>query len=709
MSAAATSRKLPGSLETNRTLDRWLRFDAEGTVTVFPGKVEIGQGILTVLAQIVAEELDVALGRVRLAPADTSMSPNEGMTSGSRSIQESGIALRYAAAEARELLLQRAAARLGVTLEQLAVKDGTITARGGGSATYWELADGDLLRREATAEAAPKTPSQYAVVGTAVPRLDIPAKVTGVPSYVQDLELPDMLHGRIARPPGPGARLAALDIAEIQAMPGVVAVVRDGSFIGVVAEREEQAIRAQRRIGRSARWEEQPTLPQNSDPRYLLAMPSHDEVISEKRDEAAATRVATRLEAEYSRPHIAHASIGPSCAVAQLQNGQYTVWTHSQGIFPLRGDLAKVLGVAEDAIVVIHVEGAGCYGHNGADDAALDAALLARAVPGRPVRLQWMREDEFAWEPYGSPMVVKMSAALDAQGNIASWTHDVWSHGHSSRPGAKAGVNLLANRHLEKPAPLAPPGGNPPLPAGGSHRNAVPLYEFPEQRVTNHLVREAPLRVSALRSLGAHVNVFAIESFMDELAVAAGADPVEFRLRHLKDARARAVIEAVAGEAGWKPREAGNGTRGRGVGFARYKNLGCYVAVIVEIEVGDEVRVKRAWAAVDAGQVINPDGIINQIEGGIIQTASWTLKERVAFDRERVTSLSWNDYPILTFPEAPVVEVTLIDRPELPPLGAGEGAQGPTGAAIANAIYDALGVRLRDMPFTRERLIAAMA
>lgn len=709
MDKSAAARRLPGSLENNRALDRWLRFNPDGTVTVFPGKVEIGQGILTVLVQIVAEELDIELKRVRLVPADTSRSPNEGMTSGSRSIQESGIALRYAAAEVRDLLLQRAAAKLGSSLEQLTVKDGTITARGGGSITYWEVASADMLAREATAEVAPKTPEQHAVVGAAVPRLDIPAKVTGVPSYVQDMELPGMLHGRVARPPGPGARLAALDVAEVRAMPGVAAVVLDGSFIGVVAGREEQAIRAQRRIARSAQWEERPTLPENSDPRYLLGCPSHDEVISEKKDEAAAGRAVTRLEAEYSRPHIAHASIGPSCAIAQFQDGKFTVWTHSQGIFPLRGDLARVLGVAPEAIVVIHSEGAGCYGHNGADDAALDAALLARAVPGRPVRVQWMREDEFAWEPYGSAMVVKMSAALDAKGNIANWMHDVWSHGHSSRPGVRAGVNLLANWHLAKPAPAAPAGGNPPLPAGGSHRNAIPLYEFPNQRVTNHLVKEAPLRVSALRSLGAHVNVFAVESFMDELAVAAGADPVEFRLRHLKDPRARAVIETVAAKAGWQPREQGDGTRGRGLGFARYKNMGCYVAVIAEVEIGNEVQVKRAWAAIDAGQTINPDGLKNQTEGGIIQTASWTLKERINFDRERVTTLTWNDYPILTFPEAPLVDVTLIDRPDMPPLGAGEGAPGPTGAAIANAIYNALGVRLRDMPFTRDRLIAAMA
>jgi CO/xanthine dehydrogenase Mo-binding subunit len=405
---------------------------------------------------------------------------------------------------------------------------------------------------------------------------------------------------------------------------------------------------------------------------------------------------------------VAHAALAPSCALALFEDGKCSVWTHSQGIYPLRADLAKVLQLDEMRITVTHVEGAGCYGHNAADDVALDAVLLARAVPGRPVRVQWSREDEFGWEPYGSGMVVRMKGAVDAEGCIVDWSHELWSHGHSTRPGPKDGANLLAAWHLEHPVP-APRPGNPPLPGGGSHRNAIPLYDFPNQRVVNHLVREAPLRTSSLRGLGAHANVLAIESFMDELAHRAGADPIEFRLRHLKDTRARAVIEAVAEKAGWRSRERGDGTRGRGVAFARYKNLACYVAVIVEVEAGDELQVKRAWAAIDAGQAINPDGIINQTEGGIIQTVSWTLKEQIRFDRERVQTQTWDDYPILTFPEAPAVEVVLIDRPEEPPLGAGEGAQGPTAGAIGNAIYNALGVRLRDMPFTRDRLIAALA
>jgi CO/xanthine dehydrogenase Mo-binding subunit len=706
--ASTPARKLPGNLNTNRRLDRWLRINREGTVTVFPGKVEIGQGILTALAQIVAEELDVSYGRIRLAPADTSYSPDEGMTSGSQSITDGGVALRYAAAEARDLLLQRAAARLGVSLEQLSVTDGVITARSGGNITYWDLASDDLLAREATAEIAPKPASLHTVIGTPAPRRDIPAKITGVPIYVHDFDPPGMLHGRIARPPSYEARLAGVDEAEVRALPGVVAVVRDGSFLGVVAEREEQSIRALTRLKRIARWEESTVLPETTDPRFLLKETTENEVISDKRDAAAAARAAKTLEAEYTRPYIAHAALGPSCAVARFEGGRYTVWTHSQGIYPLRRDLAGVLGVEEGHIAVIHMDGAGCYGHNGADDAALDAALLARAVPGRPVRVQWMREDEFNWEPYGPAMVVKLKADLDLQGNVVGWTEDIWSNSHSTRPNGLGGINLLAAWHLAQPFKPSPPR-NPPLPGGGSHRNGIPIYEFPNERVTNRLVKRMPVRVSALRALGATANVFAIESFMDELAAAAGADPVEYRLRHLTDPRARAVIEIVASKAGWRRGEKGDGTRGRGIGFARYKNGASYVAVIVEVEAGNEISVKRAWAAIDAGLVINPDGIANQTEGGIIQTVSWALKEAVQYDRSRILTSNWSDYPILTFEEAPQVEVTLINRPELPPLGAGEGAQGPTAAAIANAIQNALGVRLRDMPFTRERVLAALA
>jgi len=701
-------RQLPGNLNTNRRLDRWLRINRDGTVTVFPGKVEIGQGILTALAQIVAEELDVALERLRLAPTDTTYSPDEGMTSGSQSITDGGAALRYAAAEARFLLLQRAAARLGASLEQLSVADGVVSARSGGSISYWDLATDDLLAREASAEIAPKSASQHTVIGAPVPRLDIAAKVSGAPVYVHDLDLPGMLHGRIARPPSYNARLVELDEADVRSLPGVVALVRDGNFVGIVAAREEQALRALARVKRIAVWEENAVLPETTDPRFLLKETTEDEVISEKRDAAAAARAAKTVEAEYTRPYIAHAALGPSCAVARFEDGRYTVWTHSQGIYPLRNDLAGVLAMDKERIAVIHMDGAGCYGHNGADDAALDAVLLARAVPGRPVRVQWTREDEFKWEPYGPAMVVKLKAALDSAGNVTDWNEDVWSNSHSTRPSGLGGINLLAAWHLAQPFKPSPPR-NPPLPGGGSHRNAIPIYEFPNQRVTNRLVKRMPVRVSALRALGATANIFAIESFMDELAEAAGADPVEFRLRHLKDSRARAVIETVAAKARWSKGGKGDGARGRGIGFARYKNGACYLAVIVDVEIGREIAVRRAWAAIDAGLVINPDGLINQTEGGIIQATSWALKEAVRFDRSRILTSNWDDYPILTFEESPQVEVTILNRPELPPLGAGEGQQGPTAAAIANAIHNAMGVRLRDMPFTRERVMAALA
>ena len=708
---AAPARKLPGSLDTNRRLDRWLSINADGTVTLCTGKVEIGQGILTAVMQMTAEELDIDVSRIRLKAASTAFSPDEGITSGSRSIQESGLALRHVAAETRDLLLTRAAQKLGVTLESLTVADGVVSARGGGSVTYWELATPDLLAREATFDVTAKLPQEHVVVGTSLERVDIPNKVTGKPSFVQDMQPPGLLHGRISRPPGPKSTLKAIDLQEVEQMPGVVAVVRDGNFLGVVAQREEQAIRAERRLARIAQWNNGPELPAN-DPRHLLTLQAQaeSEVINTKGDPSTAG--SKQFSAEYTKPYLAHASLAPSCALAQwgsgADSGKVWIWTHSQGIYPLRGDMAQVLGMPEHDIIITHAEGAGCYGHNAADDVTLDAVLLARAVPGKPVRVQWMREDEFAWEPFSSPMVVRLNASLDDKGNIVNWGHELWSHAHSTRPGGKGGVNLLAAWHLEKPLPAAKPG-NPPLPGGGSHRNAVPLYDFPNQKVINHLIRQSPIRTSALRALGGHANAYAIECFIDELAEAAGADPVEFRLRHLKDARAKAVIEKVAQMAKWKPNEKGDGERGRGIGFARYKNLAAYIAVIADVQIAEDVRVTKLWGAVDVGQAINPDGVINQIEGGMIQSASWTLKERVDFDKAGITTRNWLDYPILSFVEVPEIEVALINRPEAPPVGAGEGTQGPVSGAIGNAIYNAIGARLRDMPFTRDRIVAALS
>jgi nicotinate dehydrogenase subunit B len=695
--------RLPGSLNGNRMLNAWLRIDADGTVTIFSGKIELGQGIGTALAQIAADELDVELKRVTIVHGDTALTPNEGQTAGSQSVADSGTAVRFACAEARAMLLSAAAAKLGTN--DLKVVDGTIN----NSLTYWTLAGEIDLKKEATGSAKPKPASEHKWVGKSVPRHDIPKKFTGGAAYVQDIRLPKMVFGRVVRPPSPGATLISVDENQIKKMPGVVAVVRDGSFLAVAAEREEQAIKARAALAKSAVWKESATLPPSGAVLYdhMVGLGVPAQVMQDK--SGAAAPAAKTLEARYTRPFQAHASIGPSCAVAVWEdsNRKLHVWTHSQGVYPLRGDLANVFGLAPAEVRCTHAEGAGCYGHNGADDVALDAALLARATSGRPVKLQWMREDEFMWEPYGSAMVMKLGGSLDAQGNIVSWSHELWSHPHSARPGQSKGSHTLAARHLEKPVG-AEPVGDVPLPAGGADRNAIPAaYDIPNVRVAKHFIVASPLRTSALRTLGGYANVFALESFMDELAAAAGVDPVEFRLRHAKDPRARAVIEATAARAGWK-----SGAGNWGFAYARYKNVGCYCAVAAEIAIDrktGQLTVKRAVSAVDVGQAVNPDGIVNQIEGGFIQSASWTLKEAVSYDRTRVKTRSWADYPILRFDEVPQVDVMILNQPDQPFLGVGEGSQGPAAAAIANAIATATGKRLRDLPFTPARVKAALA
>jgi CO/xanthine dehydrogenase Mo-binding subunit len=489
-------------------------------------------------------------------------------------------------------------------------------------------------------------------------------------------------------------------------MPGVLKVVRDGRFAAVIAQREWQAITAARALAGGARWQERETLPAQAGLyRLVQAAPGNDIVLVNR---GTAVAEGKTLSATYQRPYQMHASIGPSCAVAQLVDGKYTVWTHSQGVYPLRKALAELLGQGEDTLRCIHVEGSGCYGHNAADDVAADAALLARALPGKPVRVQWMREDEHMWEPYGPPMVTGARATLAPDGTIASWQYEVWSNTHNARPG-KAG-DLLAGQHLARPfAPSPPVPGRQP--DGLGDRNSIPLYTLPNARIVYHFLPEMPLRVSALRSLGAYMNVFSIESFMDELARAAGADPVAFRLKHLTDARARDVINLAAEKFGWSSwqRRAGHG---RGFAFARYKNQAGFLALACEAQVRrdtGEVKLLRVVAAADSGEVVNPDGIRNQIEGGVIQASSWTLSEEVTFDRTRITSRDWGGYPILRFPQIPGnIEVHIVPRPGQPFLGTGEVAQGPTPAMIANAIADATGARLRQLPFARERVRKAI-
>ena len=709
--ASGTPAPLPASLKAQPRLSQWLQLHADGTVSVRSGKVELGQGIATALAQMVAGELGVALSRIRMLPADTRHSPDEGVTAGSLSVQDSGSALRQVCAEARALLLDAAAQALGVAPDALEVDDGEIRVRGSTQrSSYWALADAGLLEREASGRVVPGPVPDGGLIGRAVPRLDIPDKVSGRPRFIHDRVLPGLLHGRIARPPSPAARLIEVDLAAVQALPGVVATVRDGRFLGVVADSEYGAVKALRKLQAAAKWSESATLPdRHALPAFLRSQPHETQLYAEKQAEQVSPPAAQTFSASYSRPYLAHASIGPSCALARYDADALEVWTHSQGIYNLRTDLAKVLALPAERIAVQHVEGAGCYGHNGADDVACDAALLARAVPGRPVQVQWTREDELGWSPFGAAMAVDLQAEVDAGGRITRWQHAVWSNGHSSRPGRAPTPVLLAATHLENAAePLI--AINMPLAAGGgAQRNSIPVYDFPAWQAVNHRLLSMPLRTSSLRSLGAHCNVFAVESFMDEIAAALGIDPLAFRLRHLGDPRARAVLETAAQMAGWAARDQRSREPGRGMGLAvsRYKNTGAYCAVVAAIDAGREVRVDKLWIAVDVGLVVNPDGVRNQIEGGAIQTVSWVLKEAVQFDRTRIESNTWERYPILRFSEVPAIEIQLIDRPQEKSLGAGEATQGPVAGAIANAVADALGVRVRDMPLSTEAVTQA--
>ncbi|MEH2550708.1 nicotinate dehydrogenase subunit B [Bradyrhizobium sp. AZCC 2262] len=705
---AAPAPSPPGSLKTSPYLDAWIRIDADDGITVFTGKAELGQGFKTAFQQIAAEELDVAFGSLKVVTADTKVTANEGYTSGSNSMKDSGTAIQNAAAQARELLVAEAAKRLDLPVENLRTADGAVIAPDGKRLSYGELVAGDMLHVQAQPKSKLKNPATYRVIGQSVPRVDIPAKVTGGAAYVQDMRLPGMVHARVVRPPSYGAQLTECDTSAVEKLPGVVKIVRDGNFLAVVAEKEFQSIKAMNALAAATKWKETASLPKQDDLLAVLtSLPSQNTTIFE-RSNASATGQKT-LEAIYTRPYQAHGSIGPSCAVAQFVDGAMTVWTHTQGVYPDRQGIAEMLRMPPASVRLIHVEGSGCYGHNGADDAAADAALIARALPGRPVRVQWMREQEHAWEPYGPAMVTKLKASLDGNGKIADWNFEVFSNTHSMRPGGAG--SMLAAQHMAQPFAL--PAPRPlPLPEGGGDRNAIPFYNFPNARVVHHFIPAMPLRISAMRALGAYHNVFSIESFMDELATLAGADPVEFRLKHLDDSRGRDVIEKAAQSFGWKAGQTSPQDRGFGFAFARYKNLAAYCAIASEVEVNRETgrpRLIRAVAAVDSGQVVNPDGLINQIEGAIVQSMSWTLYESVSFDDTRITSIDWQTYPILRFDAVPEsIEVHIINRPGQPFLGSGETGQGPAAASIANAIANATGRRLRNLPLTRKRIKQAI-
>ena len=688
-------------------LESWIRVDADGQITVFTGKAELGQGIRTALTQVAAEELDVQPARVTLVTADTARTPDEGLTAGSHSMQDSGTAIQNAAANVRMLLTAAAAARWGVPHPAVETTgQGTVRHVDGRVLSYGELAAGMSLHVAADPAIQLRDPQRYRTLGTDLHRLDIPAKVTGGVAFIQDMRLPGMLHARVIRGPGPGTKLATIDVAALRAMPGVFDVVQSGQFVAVIARTEWQAIGALRQALRSNAVRTAPA-PDGDVVGTLKALPSEGIVVLDVG--RPGTDLSRTVRARYTRPWLAHGSIGPSCALAHAEPGKLTIWTHSQGTFDVRRVACDLLHLPLDAVRAIHVEGSGCYGQNGADDVAAEAALIAHAVPGHPIRLQWMREQEFGWEPLGPGMVAELQASLDSANRIVAWQHEVWSNPHNNRPVDAGGV--LVGTEVVPPFPV--PVGRPiPMPEGDGDRNANPLYDLPHMDVRYHFLKDMPIRVSALRSLGAHLNVFSIESMIDELAKAGGVDPLALRLAHMADERARDVMQAAADRFGWNKRKPGNGRIGCGMGFARYKNIGAYCVVMLEIEVEREtgaIAFRRAVAAVDSGQPANPDGIRNQIEGGIVQSLSWASQEGMRFGEPGRRSFDWSEYPIMRFADMPdAVEVVVLDRPGLPFLGTAECAQGPTSAALANAVADATGLRLRDMPLDARTVKAGL-
>ena len=699
-----SAKPLPRSLAENPRLDNWIAFEPDRRVRLMVGKVELGQGIVTALTQIAAEELDVRPERLRVVSGDSERAPNEWYTAGSLSIEVSGASIRLACAEIRRLFLERIAAGLRCDPAEISVVDGRfLRGQADTGLDYWQVAPKVDLARTATGEAAVKHASEMRVVGRSLARLDLPEKVAGAP-FIHDLAPADALHARVLRRPNPGAHLVSFDEAAVRRAGKDVQIVRDGDFVAFVGVSESAAKVALAAAERTAKWQGgvQPVADAGSSQR-LRAEPTIDQVTEFG---AATGKKAARVhEAVYSKPFIAHASLAPSCAVARFANDRLEVITHAQGSYPLRTALSQWLKLAPEKIAVRHHQGAGCYGHNGADDAAADAALIATRLPGRSIRVQWSREDELSASPFGPAMAVKLRAELDAESRPVDWTIEIWSGIHGQRPGMN-GLNLLPADALSDPPPPPKPHDIGEAGGGGATRNAQALYDLPRQRVVHHLIANPAVRTSALRSLGAFANVFAIESFMDELAVLADTDPVAYRLSLLSDPRARRVIETAARMSGW-PGKGGEATA-QGLGFARYKNRSGYAAVVVEARVEEAVRLSRIWCAVDGGLIINPDGAANQIEGGIIQAASWALKEEVRFAGGRVASATWDDYPILRFSEVPEIEIKLIEAQSEAALGLGEVAQGPTAAAIANAVARALGARIRDLPLTRERIAQAL-
>ena len=699
---------IPPAISDNPILSTWIQFEMDpDIVLVRTGKVELGQGVATALLQIAADALGLPIGRLRLSGGDTASTPDEGWTSASISIEAGGGALRVVCEEVRALFRAEAATRLQVAADAVAQdKMGFFAQASGERLAYWDLSDTvDLDRAFEGSLSSPEPKLEPPCVGTVAGRIDLPRKIGGG-GLIHDLSLPGMLHGRIVRPASIHMRLVDLDESAARALPGVAQLVVDGSFIGVCSESEFDAIRAAEKIAELARWSDVPATIDLSDPEFLRDLEAESGVIS--RTDAGEREAAQTIAGTFSRPFIAHASIGLCCALAAVEEGKLTVWTHSQGVFPLRASLAKALRMQQADIRVIHSDGAGCYGHNGADDVAFDAVLLAKAC-GRPVRVLWDRAQELAAAPLGAPMLIDIQTKLDAAGEIVGWQQETRSLTHLCRPGWGDEPNLLAGEFVDDahpPSAIADPGMVPH--GGGGARNAIPYYKFAGQEIAYALIKSRPVRTSALRSLGAFGNVFAIESQLDDVAAAAGIDPVELRKKHLTDPRAVAVIEQAVRMSPWGRRDTLDEDQGVGLGFARYKNCGAYCAVIALVRMTETVRVEQVWSAVDAGLVINPDGVLNQVEGGIIQAISWTLKEQVLWCDQGSASTSWESYPILSFDEVPEIDVSILEPPGVLSAGVGECAAGPTAAAIGNALFQGLGVRARRLPLSPENIMAAM-
>jgi nicotinate dehydrogenase subunit B len=697
--AAAASRVLdPGQV------DAFLAVNADDTVTVFCGKVDLGQGLRIAVRQMAAEELGIGVDKIKYVEGDTALTPNQGRTSGSSGIQHGGVQIRQAAATARKALVDLAAQRLGAKPEDLAVQDGQVLPKAGGKGLrFAELIGDRRFGLKVDPQAPVKDPAAYRIVGKPLPRPDVPAKCTGRHTYVHDFAVPGMLHARVIRPPAIGAELVAVDESSIAALDA--RTVRVKNFLAVVAADEWTAVRAARSL--RAQWSAWAGLPEQAKlAATLRADPDlTDEILVKKGTPGSFPNVATRIAATYFWPMQSHASLGPSCAIADVRSDGATVWTASQGTHGNRATFARFLGLPPDKVRLIYLEGSGCYGMNGHEDAAADAAVISRAV-GQPVRVQWSREDELGWDPKGPPQLLDISGAV-GDGRILDWRTEMWL------PRATRGLPDI---------PLLGPhaagldqvhGINPGLVS----QNGDPPYAADNVQVVVHWLKDAPLRPAPLRSPGKPANCFAVESFVDELAVAAGLDPVEFRLRGLGDPRGVDVVKRTAALMRWQPRPSpGPDTaaaiaRGRGLSYVHYKHSETYVAMGMEVAVdrsSGRIKVERVACAHDCGQIINPDGVRAQVEGCILQTLSRVLKEEVTFDRSRVVSVDWASYPILTCSEAPRLDIDLIDRPAERPFGAGEAACAPVGAALANAVFDATGARLRTVPFTPERVKAEL-